>query len=101
MKIKHWQGYGTVTAVKIKDTACTLHIRVTGNHEWGLIRRDVYDLFNWLVKRFDKTETKFLSWNNRLDGVRFEESKTIISGQPVDTCDYYFNYVKENNNETF
>lgn len=55
MKIKHWQGYGTVSATRIKDKNCTLHIRLTGNHEWGLRRDDMYDLYNWLVKRFDKS----------------------------------------------
>lgn len=59
MKIKHWQGYGTVNAEKVsKKTAggiTTLVVRVSGNHEWGLIRDDEYDLKTWLVKRFDKS----------------------------------------------
>lgn len=57
MKIKHWQGYGTVDAIKIKDRldGCDLHIKVKGNHEWGLVREDRYDIYNWLVKRFDKS----------------------------------------------
>ena len=45
MKIKHWQGYGTVSATRIKDKSCTLHVLVTGNHEWGLRRDDLYDLY--------------------------------------------------------
>ena len=36
MKIKHWQGYGCVNAVRVKDKEHTLHIRVTGNHECGI-----------------------------------------------------------------
>lgn len=95
MKIKHWQGYGSVSAQRIKDPGCTLHVRVTGNHEWGLVRTDVYDLFNWLVKRFDKTQTSFVAWNNHLLNVHFEEGETIIDGLDVDTCDYYFDYAKE------
>lgn len=55
MRIKHWQGYGIVNAVKVKDKDFTLAVHVSGNHEWGLRRDDTYDLFNWLVKRFDKS----------------------------------------------
>ncbi len=58
MKIKHWQGYGTVNAEKIykqsNEGETVLKVKVTGNHEWGLVRDDEYDLINWLVKRFDK-----------------------------------------------
>lgn len=59
MKIKHWQGYGTVNAVKLSMSrapmgAVVLRIKVTGDHEWGLVRDDEYDLKNWLIKRFDK-----------------------------------------------
>ena len=95
MKIKHWQGYGNVSAQRIKDSDCTLHVKVTGNHEWGLVRTDAYDLFNWLVKRFDKTQASFVSWKSHLRNVRFEIGDTIIDGLDVDTCDYYFDYAKE------
>ena len=58
MKIKHWQGYGTVDAKKLGRKTYAglvqLTIKVTGDHEWGLVRDDEYDLVNWLVKRFDK-----------------------------------------------
>ena len=54
MNIKHWQGYGIVTATKIKDANCDLHIKVKGNHEWGLVRNDEYDIFRWLVSKFDR-----------------------------------------------
>ena len=92
MKIKHWQGYGSVNARKINDGSCTLHVQVVGNHEWGLVRCDTYDLFNWLVKRFDKSQTDYLSWNNKLENVRFEEGETVVNGLDTDTCDYYFYY---------
>ena len=55
MKIKHWQGYGVLDARKTKEKAFNLVVTVSGNHEWGLRRDDMYDLYNWLVKRFDKT----------------------------------------------
>lgn len=88
MKIKHWQGYGTVNAVKVKDDSCTLHVKVTGSHECGLERDDEYDLFNWLVKRFDKTLSDYRDFANR-------NPKIVIKnnyGSDVDVCDYYFTY---------
>lgn len=58
MKIKHWQGYGCVDAKKVskksKNGSTTLIVMVRGNHEWGLVRDDKYDLKRWLVDRFDK-----------------------------------------------
>lgn len=91
MKIKHWQGYGTVSAQKIKDKSCTLHVRVTGNHEWGLRRDDLYDLYNWLVRRFDKSVPDVYEWL-RSARVLINEGSTVIDGLDVDTCDYYFTY---------
>lgn len=59
MRIKHWQGYGTVNARKTAfsmnaDGTNTVQVTVTGLHEYGLVRRDEYDVFNWLAKRFAK-----------------------------------------------
>ena len=56
MKIKHWAGYGTVTAKKMPNDGATLHVRVRGDHECG-IHRDEWDasgLYRWLVQKFDK-----------------------------------------------
>ena len=60
MKIKHFAGYGSVEAKKtstrnLPDGTREIVVTVTGNHERGLDRDDKYDLFSWLVKRFDKT----------------------------------------------
>lgn len=49
MKIKHFQGYGSVSAIKksrtiTPDNKINLVIEVTGNHECGIVREDVYDL---------------------------------------------------------
>ena len=87
-KIKHFAGYGTVKAGVIKDSSCTLHIRVEGDHEWGLKRDDLYDLYNWLVKRFDKTIPDYESFYKRHPTVRFEWDL----GSPVEAGDYYFTY---------
>ena len=96
MKIKHWQGYGTVTAQKIPDKNCTLHVRVTGNHEWGLRRDNDYDLFRWLVKRFDKRFTDYDEWYSKNPNVVINEGYIPgyirQDGLDLETCDYYFTY---------
>ena len=90
MKIKHWQGYGCVDAKRIPNKSCTLHVRVHGEHEWGLRRDDDYDLFNWLVKRFDKSMTDYLTWH-KLDPKIFIIEWSSEMGKH-DYCDYYFTY---------
>ena len=93
MKIKHWQGYGCVTAKKVKDNSCTLHIRVEGNHEWGLRRDDDYDLFRWIVKRFDKTiDDDYFKWKSSLINLQIEDGWDEKT--KTDICDYYFTYTK-------
>ena len=59
MKIKHFMGYGSVNAKKVKLTEDTLVVHVWGVHECGVRRDDFYDIFNWLVKRFDKKRTDY------------------------------------------
>ena len=58
MKIKHWQGYGCVNAKKISKAKSGQNVRlvveVSGNHECGLIRNDVYGVHKWLLSRFAK-----------------------------------------------
>lgn len=58
MRIKHWQGYGSVNARKLSSSPVAdgirLVIEVTGNHECGLVRNDAYDVHRWLVSRFAK-----------------------------------------------
>jgi hypothetical protein len=52
MKIKHWQGYGSVSAVRIHSTSTEVSIRVSGLHECGLNIGpfDKYRLVEWLGK---------------------------------------------------
>ena len=58
MKIKHFQGYGSVQAKKVSKTKVNnktkLVIEVKGNHEWGLVVNDTYDGKRWLFDRFEK-----------------------------------------------
>ena len=63
MKLKHRQGYGCVNATKEKcDMGEYLHIKVTGEHEYGLERDDFYDLHRWLIKRFDKSAADYVDY---------------------------------------
>ena len=58
MKIKHFQGYGSVQAKKVSKTTIgnktKLVVEVKGNHEWGLVRDDIYDVKRWLFDKFEK-----------------------------------------------
>ena len=87
-KIKHFAGYGTVKAGVIKDGSCTLHVMVTGMHEWGLRRDDLSDLYNWLVKRFDKTVPDEITWLRSHPVVEIQENWNMND----DICHYYFTY---------
>ncbi len=90
MFIKHFAGYGKVEAKKIEDKACTLHVKVAGNHEWGLVREDEYDLFVWLVKKFDKSMKDYASFYSKRP--KIEVKPGYDSGDKVETCDYLFSY---------
>jgi len=92
MKIKHWQGYGTVNATKVRKTISngitTLIVRVKGNHECGIRRDDKYDLTNWLIKRFDRE----FSDSRDIRSLHIQESEE----NGVDVCDYTFTYPTPN-----
>ena len=90
MKIKHYQGYGTVQAKKIAKTDNFIHIRVWGDHEYGLERNDWYDVFNWLVKKFDKKHKDCRD----IRDVRIDDCYKVIDGIDTEVCDYKI-YFKE------
>jgi len=63
MKVKHFMGYGSVEVNKVSKTSFTneygekktkLVLCVKGNHEWGLVRDDVYDVRRWIFSKFEK-----------------------------------------------
>lgn len=94
MRIKHWQGYGTVTAKKIskkvKDGETTLVVKVNGNHEWGLVREDIYDLKEWLIDRFDKSAKDVSPYSIDYD---YEDGyATAADGCDEEYCIYTFTY---------
>lgn len=90
MKIKHFAGYGTVTVKKMDPDGAKLHIRVSGAHERGLAvsEDDTYLLFNWLVKRFDKSIPDAVSFDRLRPIVEIREGWNV----ETDYCDYYFTY---------
>lgn len=90
MKIKHWQGYGTVEAKRMRGKDFDLIVTVSGNHEWGLRRDDMYDLFNWLVKKFDKSVAD-------MDWLEFRKLRPEVyiaewEYDGIDRCQYKFRY---------
>lgn len=95
MRIKHWAGYGTVNAKRVNDGAAKLHVRVEGLHECGLERGtwDTTLLYNWLVKRFDKTAPEYLDWMRSHPLI---DTKTDFRNDPkigyIEVVDYYFYY---------
>ena len=68
--------------------------KVSGNHEWGLERNDAQDLYNWLIKRFDKSVGDFydiyggLSYSTTMG---YDKDK---NGLDVECCYYKFTYPK-------
>ena len=58
MKIKHFAGYGSVQAKKVSKTKIgdktKLVVEVKGNHEWGIVRNDIYDVRRWIFNKFEK-----------------------------------------------
>ena len=94
MKIKHWQGYGCVEARKVKKTTkngiTNLVVEVMGNHEWGLVRRDVYDLKRWLVDRFDKSAKDISPYS--IDYTLLLSTYERIGGLDVEKAVYSFTY---------
>ena len=67
MRVKHFMGYGSVEVKKISkkpiingygENKTELVLRVKGNHEWGLVRNDIYDVRRWIFDRFEKNFKK-------------------------------------------
>lgn len=63
MRVKHFMGYGSVEVKKISkkpiingygENKTELVLQVKGNHEWGLVRDDIYDVRSWIFNKFEK-----------------------------------------------
>lgn len=89
-KIKHWAGYGCVMAERVQDDSCTMHIRITGDHERGLSRQD-WDkdtMYNWLVHRWDKDAPKYFDAFT----MQAHWEETYDCSLHTYVCDVYFTY---------
>ena len=68
MRIKHFSGYGSVSAKKISDKTedgiNILKVEVKGDHEQGLASQYDFNNVEWLVPRFKKG-TEIRPWNIR------------------------------------
>ena len=94
MRIKHWAGYGTVTARKINDGS-KLHVRVEGMHERGVAREtwDTSLLYKWLVNRFDKNVPEYLEWIRTSPLIDCTTDFRMDPKQGyIEVVDYYFTY---------
>lgn len=93
MRVKHWQGYGSVNVKKMErkvdGSVVNLHLRVWGNHEWGIERNDTYDVVRWIGTRCDKRLTDDRQIVRMVLDDRYEK----ISGLTVEVCDYYITYL--------
>lgn len=64
MKVRHFAGYGSVEVKKVSkktiimneygDKKTEMVLSVKGNHEWGLVRNDIYDVRRWIFNKFEK-----------------------------------------------
>lgn len=92
MKVKHWQGYGTVEMKKMsqktKDNIKTVVVRVSGNHEWGLERNDTYDIHRWICKRLAKDCKNYSDIIN----MTINDSYETINGISTEVCVYTISY---------
>ena len=94
MRIKHFAGYGTVNATKLynhklSNTTKRLVIKVSGNHEYGLYRNDIYDVYNWLVKRFAKDCPQYRNIYNLSLHSYYERIENIDTEICIYTIDYF------------
>lgn len=93
MKLKHYSGYGTINAYKLKKETkngiTNLVVEVVGNHEQGLERDDIYTLKRWLIDRFDKTAKDVNPY--KIDYNYISDYQTI-DGRSVEACLYMFWY---------
>lgn len=92
MKAKHWQGYGIVDMKKIsqntKDGIKTIIVQVSGNHEWGLERNDIYDVHKWICSRLAKDCKEYCD----IVDLKLNSYYKKINNLDVEFCDYTISY---------
>ena len=92
MKAKHWQGYGTIDMKKISqnidDGIKTIVVQVSGNHEWGLVRNDIYDIHRWICSRLAKDCKEYRD----IVDLKLNSYYKKINNLDVEVCDYTISY---------
>lgn len=92
MKAKHWQGYGTVDMKKISqnidDGIKTIVVQVSGNHEWGLVRNDIYDIHRWICSRLGKDCKEYRD----IIDLKLNNYYKKINDIDTEVCDYTISY---------
>lgn len=92
MKVKHWQGYGCVNMKKLKTSINgnkkTIVVEVTGNHERGVKRNDIYDIFYWICKRFAKDCKEYCD----IIDIQFQDGYKKINNLDTEYCIYTITY---------
>lgn len=97
MRVKHFAGYGSVEVKKVLKKTITngygekktkMVLTVKGNHEWGNVRDDIYDVKHWI---FDKFEKAFNGdyWNIEMS---IEDTYIKENGIDVEVATYTFIY---------
>ena len=96
MKLKHFAGYGSVNAKKVSCNDRELVVHVWGCHEYGVVREDHYDVFEWLVKRFDKKNADKDYWrlieDVTIDNWYEKETEGRYKGCDAEHCIYTIRY---------
>ena len=90
MKIKHFSGYGTINAKKEFSNEKNLVVHVWGLHEIGLERDDKYDVFNWLVKKFDKKRKDYFEISEVTIRDYYEDNGK--DSYPTEHCLYHIRF---------
>ena len=97
MRIKHYQGYGLVEVKKLSkktiingygEKKTEMVLRVKGNHECGLVRKDIYDVKRWIFDKFEKNFTKS-EYDIYMD---IKSDYITENGTEVEIADYTFVY---------
>ena len=97
MKVKHFMGYGSVEVKKISkkpiingygENKTKLVLRVKGNHEYGLVRNDIYDVRRWIFNKFEKNST---GTDYEID-MTIEDDYINENGVDVEVATYTFVY---------
>lgn len=97
MKIKHFQGYGTVDAKRKKLSSVKdmfgeeiqrVQITVTGMHEYGLKTYDSYGAVNWF-NRYNRLLPE-VSTQTKLEKYDVREERGNWSQNTPDRCVYTF-----------